>query len=224
MNKNTRNFLLIVVALVIVGGIVWYGRGSSLSDDNLTATSTVSIPVSETTKVSDKISEYENAELGFKIKYPSAWEELETVTGISLLMPIDKAQVSTIAKLQADVNAAAGKCSFPPVTTVKERSSVKLGENTFNMISMSNTVQGRNYFNRMYSLEKNSICYFFSFASITQSTTSKGLTGSNATQAENNNRAIIDAADKAFTNMVQSFAFVVGPQGVDESKAAPVRQ
>ena len=48
------------------------------------------------------------------------------------------------------------------------------------MISMSNTVQGRNYFNRMYTLQKDSVCYYFTFSSITSSPTSKGYTGAAA--------------------------------------------
>jgi hypothetical protein len=58
----------------------------------------------------------------------------------------------------------------------------------------------------------------FSFASITLSPASKKLTGSNITQAENNNKALIATADTAFTTMVKSFVFVTGPQGIDESK------
>jgi hypothetical protein len=96
---------------------------------------------------------------------------------------------------------------------------MKVGDKTFDMISMSNTVKGINYFNRMYSLQKGDVCYMFSFASITQATSSKNLTGSNATQAQNNNKAITATADAAFTDMVKSFQFVTGPQGVDETKA-----
>ena len=86
---------------------------------------------------------------------------------------------------------------------------------------MSNTVQGRGYFNRMYSLQKGDVCYMFSFASITLAASSKNLTGSNATQAQNNNKAIINTADGAFTAMVKSFAFITTPAGTDETTASP---
>lgn len=222
MTKNLRNLLAVIVIVVVVGGIIWYGKQPANESDKLNST-TPDLPVSATTKVSDKVSEYKNAELGFSVKYPSLWEKVETNTGVTFIMPIDKNQVSTVAKVQTDVTAAPGKCSFPPVTTIKERSTVKVGTETLNMISMTNTVQGRNYFNRMYSLDKSGICYLFSFATITQSPSSKGLSGSNATQAENNNRAIIDTADASFTNLVKSFALVTGPQGIDETKAAPAK-
>jgi hypothetical protein len=138
-------------------------------------------------------------------------------------MPIDKTQVSTIAKIQADINVLSSKCAFPPVTTVKDRGTITIGKSTVNMISMSNTVQGRSYFNRMYSLQHDNICYMFTFSSIALSPESKGLTGSNITQAQNNNKAITNTADTDFTNMVKSFAIVQGPAGQDEAKVAPIR-
>ena len=138
-------------------------------------------------------------------------------------MPIDQTQVSTVAKLEVDISTVAGKCAFPPVTTIKDRGTLVVGKSTLDMISMDNSVQGRGYFNRMYSLQSGDVCYIFAFSSITQSLTSKGLTGSNQTQATNNNKAIVNAADADFTNMVKSFAFVQGPAGVDETKAAPAK-
>jgi hypothetical protein len=50
---------------------------------------------------------------------------------------------------------------------------------------------------------------------------SKNLTGSNVTQAQNNNKAIVSTADGDFTAMVKSFAFVSTPAGTDETKASP---
>jgi hypothetical protein len=219
--KKVIGFLVIIVIIV---GIIWYTKSAPSGDTSPTSSSTpVSVPETETSKVSGNLLEYKNAELGFAVKYPSVWEAGRTDTGVNFVIPIDKAQVSTLAKLQADVNAIAGKCTFPPVTTVKERTTVTTKDKTFNMISMTNTVQGRTYFNRMYSLQKDSICYMFALATITQSPASKNLTGSNATQAENNNKAIIQTVDTAFTDMVKSFEFVTGPSGVDETKAAPAK-
>ncbi|MEK7610113.1 MAG: hypothetical protein AAB470_03305 [Patescibacteria group bacterium] len=215
-----------VIALIILG-IVWIGRspsnnpsnGSNASSTNQTGSSTPSVPVSKTTKVSGQTSEYKNSELGFLVKYPTAWEKAEADLGVSFIIPIDKTQVSTIAKLQGDINVFSSKCAFPPVTTIKDRGTLKVGTLTMNTISMSNTVQGRAYFNRMYSLQKDSICYMFTFSSITKDPASVGLKGSNITQAQNNNKAIVTSADAAFTEMVKTFAFVVGPQGIDETKA-----
>jgi hypothetical protein len=89
---------------------------------------------------------------------------------------------------------------------------------------MSNNVQGRTYFNRMYSLAKGSICYMFALSTITQSASAKGLKGSDLTQAENNNKAIIKTADTAFTDMVKSFSFVQPVQGIDETKVVPAKK
>lgn len=218
---SSLSLIVIVVALLVIGLIVWFGRGSSSNTPSFEAQNGQPVAVSETTKVSGSVSEYQNAELGFLVKYPNAWEKEETNSGVNFIIPIDKSQVSTIATLQANVQVIPGTCAFPPVTTIKDRSTMKVGDKTFNMISMSNTVQTRTYFNRMYSLQSSGICYMFSLASIDLAPSSKGLTGSQVTQAQNNNKAIIATADTDFQNMVKSFDFVVLPEGSDETKAAP---
>jgi hypothetical protein len=213
--------VLVIVAIVVIALIVFSGPKSDNSPaggDEQNSSSTVPV-VSETKKISGTISEYQNAELGFSLKYPSGWEKEEGNAGVNFIVPIDTTQVSTVATLQVSVQVVSGTCAFPPVTTIKERSTVKSGSNSFSMISMSNTVQGRTYFNRMYSLQKGDVCYVFSFASIAQNPSTKGLTGSNITQAQNNNKAIVNATDASFTEMVKSFAFVTGPSGVDETVA-----
>ncbi len=223
-----KGIIAIIVIVLVIIGIVWIGRspstttntnGTDITNSTSSSTPSTSAPVSETAKVSSQTSEYQNAELGFSVKYPTVWERGESNTGVSFVIPIDKNQVSTVAKLQADINISSGKCAFPPVTTIKDRGTLKAGTQTLNTISMSNTVQGRGYFNRMYSLQKDNVCYMFVFSSITLDPASKGLTGSNITQAQNNNKAIVNSSDTAFTDMVKSFAFVVGPQGIDETKA-----
>jgi hypothetical protein len=220
--KKSNGLIIAVIAIVVVIAIIWFGRSSNNPQVSpLETISTTPVAVSETTKVSSSLSEYQNAELGFSVKYPNDWEKEETGSGVNFVIPIDKSQVSTVANLQADVQVISATCAFPPVTTVKDRSTLNVGNLSFNTISMSSTVQGRSYFDRMYSLQKDSICYMFRLSSITQSTSSKKLTGSQATQATNNNKAIINTADTAFTDMVKSFALVTGPTGVDETKAAP---
>lgn len=228
---------LVIIVIVIVG-VVWYVRGKGISTpanpsnpSNPTQTTSAgttspstSVAVSETEKVSAKLLQYQNAELGFSLNYPNTWEKDEASAGVTFVMPIDTTQVSTVAKLQADVTVSAGKCAFPPVTTVKDRSTLTVGANTLNMISIANTVQGRGYFDRMYSLQHGDICYLFVFSSITQSPSSKNLTGSSLTQATNNNKAIVNASDAAFTDMVKSFSFVTAPVGQDETKVAPAKK
>jgi hypothetical protein len=232
MNKNSKTILAVIVIVLVIAGIVWYGHSSSgtsmtQNDQSVPSasngSSTPSAPVSEITKVSNQISEYQNAELGFSVKYPTAWEKDESASGVTFVMPIDKSQVSTVAKLQGDITVTSGNCAFPPVTTVKDRGTLVVGSDTLNMISISNNVQGREYFTRLYSLQHGPICYFFDFSSIALSTSDGKLTGSNVTQAQNNNKAIMNTSDAAFTGMVKSFAFVTGPQGIDETKAPTVK-
>lgn len=230
--KNSKGIIaIVVVIIVIVAGIVWFGGSSN---NNSTAVqnplgvangnSSAPLPSTETTQVSSSLSQYTNAELGFSVKYPSSWEKDEAGTGVQFIMPIDQTQVSTVAKLEADVTVSPGKCSFPPVTTVDERSVVPVGALSFNMIAMSNSVQGRSYYNRMYSYENQGICYLFALSYIALSPDSKGLTGSNLTQAQNNNKAIKATADDAFTAMVKTFTLVAPPQGEDETTAAPAKK
>ncbi len=224
MNRQSKIIasVLIVIAIIVIIIISLSGSKGQPSENGLTTSDDNSTPsVSQTTKVSSSLSEYHNAELGFALKYPSEWEKEEGNAGVTLIIPVDSSQVSTVQPLQIAVQVISGTCAFPPVTTIKDRASVTYGANTFNMISMSNTVQGRAYFNRMYSLQQGDVCYMFSFASISLNPSTKGLTGSNITQAQNNNKAITNAADTAFTEMVKTFAFVAGPQGQDESTVSP---
>lgn len=221
--RRGTSVVVVIIAIIVIGAIVYFGRTPSNITPSFEASGSTPVAVSETTKVSGSTSEYQNAELGFSVKYPNSWEKEETNSGVNFVIPIDKDQVSTIATMQANVQAIPGTCAFPPVTTVKDKATVKVDDKSFNMISMSNTVQNRTYFNRMYSLQSGSICYVFSLATINYAPSSKGLTGSQVTQAENNNKAIINSADSDFTTMVKSFGFVTLPQGKDETQAAPAK-
>ncbi|MCX6715418.1 MAG: hypothetical protein NT077_00155, partial [Candidatus Taylorbacteria bacterium] len=166
----------------------------------------------------------QNAELGLSVQYPTTWQKADTASGVQFLIPIDDTQVSTVNRLEVDINVTSGKCSFPPVTTVDSRGTIDVGTSKLNTISISNTVQGRSYFNRMYSLEKSGICYFFSFSYVALSPDSKGLSGSNLTQAQNNNKAIKATADAAFTAMVKTLTFVTAPVGQEETTASPIKK
>ncbi len=220
--------LIIIIILVILGLVVWAvnsnkGTDSGTNNGGVTATSTASVPVSETVKVSDKLSQYKNEELGFSVKYPSLWEAGASDAVVTFVIPTGKTTSNTIRKLESKIAVTSGKCAFPPVTTVKERNTLQSGTLTFNMISMSNSVQGVNYFDRMYSLQRDSICYILSFSSITSSPAAQGFKGSEATQVANNNKTLVESADAAFTTMVKSFAYVVGEVGKDETQVNPAR-
>jgi len=234
MNKGARNIVIAVIVIIVIAVVIWLvGKGGSSTEVSnvpqnplgvVTGTTTAPLPVSETTKVSGSTSKYENAELGFGVTYPSTWTKGELSNGVQFTIPVDATQVSTVNRLEADVTVAAGKCAFPPVTTVESRGTMTIQGMTANMITLANNVQGRSYWNRMYSLEKGGVCYFFSYAYVALSPESKGLTGSNLTQAKNNNNAIKVTADTAFTNMVKTFVFVAPAVGQDETKAAPVKK
>ncbi len=227
-----KKSIIILIVLVIVGLIIWkfgsngslYPKGvntSSTLPETYTGSTTPAIPISEKTKISDKVTEYKNEELGISVKYPSAWQVEESPASIGFVVPIDSSGKNTINKLESKIEVVSGKCAFPPVTTIKERTTTKVGDFSFNMISMSNNVQGRNYFNRMYTLQKDSICYVFSFLSITLNPTTKGFSGGQVQQVNVNNKAIVDTADSQFKDLVKSFTFVVGPAGQDEAKVSP---
>ena len=221
MKKSAWLAILVVIIVIVLIIILGRSSGTAPSSELGVANGTSPVPASETTKVSAKTSQYVNAELGFSVNYPSGWEAEQTNTGVTFIMPVDQSQVSTVAKLQGTIGITFGKCAFPPVTTIKDRGTLVVGTTTLNMISMTNKVQGRSYFDRMYELQNDSVCYVFAFSSITMSPESKNLTGSNLTQATNNNKAIIETADTDFTNMVKTFKFVQGAAGKDETQAAP---
>jgi type II secretory pathway pseudopilin PulG len=217
--KNINKLVVLVLVIIIIGAVAWRFNSSKdtarNSDDSNTA-----VPTSQTVVVSTKISEYKNDELGFSVKYPTVWEKAESANGVLFTAPIDGIkEKNTIGKLSSKIDVVSGKCAFPPVTTVKERDTVKVGDLSFNMISIANTVQSRNYFDRMFSLQKDSICYFFTFSAITSSPASKGMTAEDAKIASANNTKLVDEADTQFKDMVKSFKIVVGPEGQDETKA-----
>ena len=220
-----KKALIVIVLIIIVGLVIWKVKGSpSLSNltDTSTSTSTaetISIPSSQTVKVSDKLSEFKNDELGFSVKYPTNWEKFESPSNVVFsLNTADEKEKNTVGKLESKIDVFSASCVFPPATTIKERSTLKVKDLSLNMISMSSTVQGRNYFTRMYTLQKNSICYYFTFNSITLSPTSKGYTGADAQKVGARNILLVDTADTQFKDMVKTFSFTTPPVGEDETK------
>jgi len=230
MNNKAKNIIIWVIVVIVVALAIWLvSRGETpvntpTVNGPTNTPETVQIPVSETTKVSGSLSKYQNAELGFSVQYPTSWQKGETPYGVQFIVPIDSTQVSTVNRLEVDVSVNSSKCNFPPVTTVEKRGTLDVGGFIMNTISMSNTVQGRSYYNKMYSLEKGGICYFFTFSYVALSPDSKGLSGSNLTQAQNNNKAIKSTVDDAFTAMVKSLTFIVSPTGQEETSASPIKK
>ncbi len=222
-----KKIIALVLIIIIIGAVIWKissSQAPSVDGGDSATNTTVSVPTSQTVMVSTKISEYRNDELGFSVKYPTAWQKTDAPTNVNFNIPIDPKIKNTIGSLEAKVDVISAKCTFPPVTSVKERDTLLVGGMTFNMISIANTVQNRHFFNRMYSLQKDSICYFFTFSENSTSPSSKGLTGSDSQTASANNTKLVDAADSQFKDMVKSFKIVVGPAGQDETSASPKKK
>lgn len=218
-----KKIIILVIAVLVIGAVVWKFNGTSIPQlQTPYGESTTTVVTSQTVKVSDKLSEYRNDELGFAVKYPTTWEKLESPSNVTFTVPtMNDKEKNTINNLDAKIDIISAKCAFPPVTTIKERDTLTVGALSFNMISIANTVQGRNYFNRMYSLQKDSVCYFFTFSSITLSPASKGFTGADIQKVGARNKVLVDTADAQFKDMIKSFNFVVGPAGQDETKVSP---
>ena len=127
-----KKSITIIVLLVVVGGLAWILGGDKKKTDLPPGDTspTVSAPVVENTKVSDKLSEYKNEELGYSVKYPSTWTLSDKEGAVSFAIPVGKSDTSTVNKLEAKITFAPGKCSFPPVTTIKDRTTLKSGELT----------------------------------------------------------------------------------------------
>lgn len=222
MKKLIAIVIVIIIIIVVVTQLTGSSNPATPTDTTSGENTTLPVPTSQTTKISDKLSEYKNDELGFQVKYPTTWEKADAPANVTFYAPTEEAKdKNTLGKLESKIDVSSGNCAFPPVTTIKERDTLKVGSLSFNMISMSNTVQGRTYFNRMYSLQKGSICYYFTFSAITLSPTSKGFTGAEAQKIGSTNTVMVDAADSQFKDMVKSFAFVVGPEGKDETQVSP---
>ena len=219
-----KKIIILVVILAVLGAVVWRFNDSRSGDENdePKTPEEVKVPSSQTVQVSDKLSEYKNEELGFSVKYPTNWERGESAANVNFVMLSDSdLEKNTMGNLQAKIDVASGKCTFPPVTTASERDTLTVDGHTFSMISIANTVQGRNYFNRIYSLQKDSICYYFTLSSIILNPTSRGYVGADAQKIAARNTMLLDTADTQFKDMVKSFKFVVGPQGQDEATVSP---
>jgi hypothetical protein len=218
--KNTNKIIILVLAIIVLGLVAWrYNSSSSTSSVDTETGTTVSVPTSQTVVVSTKLSEYKNEELGFSIKYPTSWIKVESPTNVSLSIPIDEKTKNTIGVLEAKVDVQSGTCAFPPVTTVKERDTLKVGDVNFSMISLSNTVQTRKFFSRIYSLQKDSICYLFTYTANSTNPSSKGYSTADAQKISASNTTLIDSADTAFKDLVMSFKFITTDAGIDETQA-----
>ena len=98
---------------------------------------------------------------------------------------------------------------------------MNVGNLTFNTVSMQNSVDGRGYFDQLYSLQKGNVCYMFTFVSVTVNPTTKGFSTSDVSKINANSQSHINDANVAFKSVVSSFTFVIPPVGQPETSYHP---
>jgi hypothetical protein len=166
------------------------------------------------------MSQFKNEELGFSVSYPTDWQTESAPAGVTFIIP-DQFPQTTIGTLDASIQVLSGNCAFPPVVTIKDKGTMNVGGLTLDTVSMQNSVDGRNYFDQLYSLQKGNVCYMFTFESVTQNPTTKGFSTSDVAKINANSQSHIDDANAAFKAVVSSFAFVTPPVGQPETSYHP---
>jgi hypothetical protein len=214
--------VLIVIVVVIIHAYQNYemgpgGVGSAAIGSN-GPTSSVS-PV-ENSKLSSSLSQFKNEELGFSVSYPTNWQTESAPAGVTFIIP-DQFPQTTIGTLDASIQVLSGNCAFPPVVTIKNKGTMNVGDLTLNTISIQNSVDGRNYFDQLYSLQKGNVCYMFTFESVTVNPTTKGFSTGDVPKINANSLSHINDANAAFKTVVSSFAFVTPPAGEPETSYHP---
>lgn len=211
----------VVVIIIIVAGI-WsyqnYEKGPAGTAGDTSSSASVS-PV-ENSKVSSSLSQFKNEELGFSVNYPVSWQTESAPAGVTFVIP-DQFPQTTIGTLEALIQVLSGDCAFPPVVTVKSQGTTNIGGLTFDTMSIQNSVEGRDYYNDLYSLQKGGVCYMFTFESVTVNPTTKGFSTADVPKIDANNQVQITAADAAFKAVVASFAFVAPAVGQPETSYHP---
>jgi hypothetical protein len=215
----------VIVVIVIIFGVKSYqgyesgpmSSGGNMSQDG---SSSPSVSPVENSKLAASLSQYKNEELGFSVNYPSAWQTESAPAGVTFIIP-DQFPQTTIGTLDASIQVLSGTCAFPPVVTIQNKSTTQIGSLSFDTISMQNSVEGRGYFDHLYSLQKGNVCYMFTFESVILNPTTKGFSTSDVTKIQANSQAQIDTADAAFKTVVSSFAFVLPPAGQPETSYHP---
>ena len=214
--------VLIIIIVLVVRAYQNYemgpgGAGSPASGQN---GSVASVSPVEQSKLSSSLSQFKNEELGFSVNYPSDWQTESAPAGVTFIIP-DQFPETAIGTLDATVQVLPGNCAFPPVVTVKDKGTMNVGSLSFNTVSMQNSVDGRGYFDQLYSLQNGNVCYMFTFESVTLNPTTKGFSTSDVSKINTNSQSHIDDAGAAFKAVVQSFAYVTPPAGQPETSYHP---
>lgn len=213
--------ILVAVIIIIVHAYQNYemgpGGGNSI---NGSASSSAFVSPVEQSEISSSLSQFKNEELGFSVNYPTSWQIESAPAGVTFIIP-DQFPQTTIGTLDASIQVLSGNCAFPPVVTIKDKGTINVGSLTLDTVSMQNSVDGRNYFDQLYSLQKGNVCYMFTFESVTINPTTKGFSTGDVSKINANSQAQIDIADAQFKSVVQSFVFVAPPVGQPETSYHP---
>ena len=212
--------VLIAIIIIIVRAYQSYEMGPGGSSGISEASSSLSVSPVVQSQLSSSLSQFKNEELGFSVNYPSNWQTESAPAGVTFIIP-DQFPQTTIGTLDASVQVLSGNCAFPPVVTIKDQGTLNVGDLAFNTVSMQNSVEGRNYFDQLYSLQKGNVCYMFTFVSVTINPTTKGFSTSDVSKINANSQSHINDANAAFKAVVQSFAFVAPPVGEPETSYHP---
>jgi hypothetical protein len=214
--------VLVIIAIIILAVHVYqnYEQGPNASNALTSDDSSASVSPVENNKLSSSLSQFQNEELGFSVNYPTAWQTESAPAGVTFVIP-DQFPQTTIGTLDASIQVLSGNCAFPPVVTIKDKGTINVGGLTLDTVSMQNSVDGRNYFDQLYSLQKGNVCYMFTFESVTINPTTKGFSTSDVPKINANSQAQIDIANAQFKDVVQSFVFVTPPVGEPETDYHP---
>jgi len=217
-----QSIIWTIVAVVLIAVVVFvihayqnYEKGPSGANVGSGNSANQVSPV-QNSKLSSSLSQFKNEELGFSVNYPSDWQTESAPAGVTFIIP-DQFPQTAIGTLDASVQVLSGNCAFPPVVTIKDKGTLAIGDLSFNTVSMQNSVDGRGYFDQLYSLQKGNVCYMFTFESVTLNPTTKGFSTSDVSKINSNSQSHIDDANAAFKAMVSSFSFVVPPVGQPET-------
>jgi hypothetical protein len=212
--------VLVAIIIIIVKSYQNYEKGPTSGSAETTANSSASVSPVENSKLSSSLSQFKNEELGFSVNYPTSWQTESAPAGVTFIIP-DQFPQTTIGTLDASIQVLSGNCAFPPVVTIKDKGTMNVGNLTLNTVSMKNSVDGRGYFDQLYSLQKGNVCYMFTFESVTINPTTKGFSTSDVPKINANSQAQIDNANAQFKSVVQSFTFVQPPVGQPETSYHP---
>jgi len=212
--------VVIAIVIVVVRSYQNYEKGPAVSNPSAPGVSSASVSPIENSKLSSSLSQFKNEELGFSVNYPTDWQTESAPAGVTFVIP-DQFPETAIGTLDASIQVLSGNCAFPPVVTVKDKGTLAVGSLSLNTVSMQNSVDGRGYFDQLYSLQNGNVCYMFTFESVAQNPTIKGFSTSDVAKINANSQSHINDANAAFKAVVQSFSFVTPPVGQPETSYHP---